>query len=161
MVERRKDLLVERRKDGDSWKDPVEFRMMVHLFGAVSSPACANFALKRTAQDNEEELGSDPANFLRRDFYVDDGLKSVSTHTEAVSLVHGVKEMCKRGGFNLHKFTSNQEEVIDSIPVKDRAQGIKEIDLDRDALPVEHALGVQWYIESDVFQFRITLKDRP
>ncbi len=148
-------------KDGDSLKDPVEFRMTVHLFGAVSSPACANFALKRTAQDNEEELGSDPANFLRRDFYVDAGLKSVSTLAEAVSLVHGVKEMCKRGGFNLHKFTSNQKEVIDSIPVKDRAQGIKEIDLNRDALPVEHALGVQWCIESDVFQFRITLKDHP
>ena len=26
--------------------DPVENRMTVHLFGATSSPGCANFALK-------------------------------------------------------------------------------------------------------------------
>lgn len=30
-----------------------EYRMTVHLFRAVSSPSCANFTLKRTANDNE------------------------------------------------------------------------------------------------------------
>ncbi|KAK0138796.1 hypothetical protein N1851_024658 [Merluccius polli] len=30
---------------------PVEYRMTVHLFGAVSSPSIANFALRKTAQD--------------------------------------------------------------------------------------------------------------
>ena len=45
--------------------------------------------------------------------------------------------------------------------LKDRAEGIKNIDLNHEALPLEHALGVQWCIESDSFQFRITLKDRP
>ena len=135
--------------------------MTVHLFGAVSSPACANFALKRTADDNERDLGVEPANFLRKDFYVDDGLKSVPTIAEAVSLICLIKEMCRRGGFNLHKFTSNEKEVIESIPVEDRAEGIKEIDLDCDRLPVERVLGVQWCIENDVFQYKITLKDRP
>ncbi|XP_068756491.1 uncharacterized protein [Montipora capricornis] len=33
--------------------------------------------------------------------------------------------------------------------------------MDKDALPMERALGVQWCIEKDSFQFRITLKDRP
>ena len=32
---------------------PAEFRMKVHLFGAVSSSGCANFVLKRTADDFE------------------------------------------------------------------------------------------------------------
>ena len=32
-------------EDGDTSKDPVEFRMTVHLFGATSYPGCANYAL--------------------------------------------------------------------------------------------------------------------
>ena len=64
-------------EDGNTAEDPAEYRMMVHLFGATSSPGCANFALKRTTEDHESELGADAANFLQREFYVDDGLKSV------------------------------------------------------------------------------------
>ena len=122
---------------------------------------CDIESIKRTANDNEESLGVEPVNFLRKDFYVDDGLKSVPTTTEAVKLVRQTKEMCRRGGFSLHKFTSNEKEVTGSVPVEDRAEGIKEIDLDCDSLPVEYALGIQWCMESDVFQYKIMLKDRP
>ena len=45
--------------------------MTVHLFGATSSPGCANFALKSTANDFEEEFGASAANFVRKDFYVE------------------------------------------------------------------------------------------
>ena len=98
--------------------------MTVHLFGATSSPGCANFALKKTAQDNERELGSAAADFLRNDFYVDDGLKSCATIEEANHLIKSVKEMCRRG-FNLQKFVSNKKEVIKTIPVIDRADDLK------------------------------------
>ena len=60
--------------------------MTVHLFAAVSSPACANYALKRTADDNEDEYGTERANTLRRNFYVDDVLKSASTEDETIKL---------------------------------------------------------------------------
>jgi len=107
-------------ENGDVSKNPVEYRMTVHLFGATSSPGCANFALIRS-----------------------------------------VKEMCRRGGFNLQKFVSNKKEVLKNIPTVDRAEDLKNINLDLDKLPMERALGVQWCIQSDTFQFRITLKDRP
>ena len=45
----------------------------------------------------------------RRD--VEDGLKSVASVEEAVELANDIQEMCKRGGFNLHKFTSIRKEV--------------------------------------------------
>lgn len=106
-------------------------------------------------------MGSEPAEFLCRDFYVDDGLKSVSSVEEAVDLVKSIKEMWQRGGSNLHKFTSNSKEVIQEIPVQDRAKEIKSIDFERDTLSMERALGVQWCIGSDSFKFTITLKDRP
>lgn len=92
--------------------------MTVHLFGATSSPGCSSFALKSTANDYEEEIGSKAADFVRNDFYVDDGLKSMPSVSEAVQLIKDVEQMCGRGGFNLHKFTSNSKEVIHSIPTE-------------------------------------------
>lgn len=66
-------------EDGNITRDPVEYMMAVHLFGATSSPGWPNFALKRTAQDHKKEFGTVVADFLRREFYVDDGLKSCPT----------------------------------------------------------------------------------
>ena len=140
---------------------PAEFRMKVHLFGAVSSPGCANFALKRTADDFEEVFGREPAEFVRDDFYVDDGLKSVSSATQASSLIKSTKCLLAKGGFNLHKFISNSKDVIEGIPKEQRASGIKELDLAKDGLPIERALGVQWCVQSDELRFRVELKDRP
>ena len=49
------------------------------------------------------------------------------------------------------------------IPIwlKDRAKDLKDIDIVSDRLPIERALGVSWCIQSDTFQFRINLQDRP
>jgi len=67
---------------------------------------------------------------------------------------------CATGGFRLHKFVSKSKEVIRRIPEPDRADGVKELDLDLDLLPLEHVLGVQWCVESDCFQFSIVLQHK-
>ena len=56
---------------------------------------------------------------------------------------------------------SNSKDVIRRILESDKADGVKELDLDLDSLPLERALGVQWCIESDCFQFNIVLQDKP
>lgn len=56
---------------------------------------------------------------------------------------------------------SNSKEVIKNIPESDRAEGVKEIDLDLDALPLECTLGVQWCVESDSFEFSVVVQDKP
>ena len=127
-------------ENGNTNNEPQEYRMKVHLSGPGSSPGCANLALKATAEDNEQDLGLESANFLKRNFYVDDGLKSVETTDAAITLIKRSKEMCAKGGFHLHKFISNRKEVIESIPPEDRAKGIKNLDLDRDDLPPERVL---------------------
>jgi len=72
--------------NGDLEKKAEEYYMTVHLFGAASSPACANYALKRTADDNEDKYGTKVADTLRRNLYVDDVLKSASTEGESIKL---------------------------------------------------------------------------
>ena len=148
-------------EQGDVERSLVEYRMTVHLFGAVSSPGCANFALKTTADDSEEGCGNDPAEFVHHDFYVDDGLKSLPSVEQAIDLIENTKTLCKKGGFNLHKFISNRREVIEAIPVEQRTKELKELDMTKDLLPIEQALGVQWFMESDELHFRAELKDQP
>ena len=38
--------------NGNIHEEPAEYQMCVHLFGATSSPSCANFALRQTVIDN-------------------------------------------------------------------------------------------------------------
>ena len=70
--------------------------------------------------------GCTAANFPQEHFYIKDGLKSVPTVEEAVILTKDVEEMCKRGGFNLHKFVFNSKEVIhDPVPAAIKAKWAK------------------------------------
>lgn len=70
--------------DGDITKELVEYRMTVHLFGAVSSPSCASNALRRTADDNRSECSAEVLQSIKQNLYVDDCLKSSATEGEAI-----------------------------------------------------------------------------
>ena len=145
--------------EGNLDADPEELMMTVHLFEGVSSPSCANFALRNTASDNRQEFKLETANTVERNFYVDDCLKSVESDQAAIRLVRELTELLKKGGFRLTKWVSNSREVVDSIPEKERGTSVK--DLDFDHAPIERALGVQWRVSSDTFGFKITIRDRP
>lgn len=146
---------------GDVKKDAQEYRMKVHLFGAVSSPGCANYGFKKAADDGQKEFGKNAADFMRRDFYVDDGLKSVKDIDTAIGLIQKTQGMCAMAGLKLHKFSSNKKEVIQAVAPEDRAKGLQNLDLTRDPLPIERTLGIMWCAETDSFQFRIVIQDRP
>ena len=62
---------------------------------------------------------------LRRNFYVDDLLKSVRDVNTAIYLLHEVIKLFTDGGFRLTKFVSNNVEVFLSIPETDRKDGLK------------------------------------
>lgn len=95
------------------------------------------------------------------DFYVDNGLKSVPSVEQAINLIENTKTLSKKGGFNLHKFISNQRDVLEAFPVEQHAKEIKELDMGKDLLPIKQALGVQWFMDSDELHFRAELEDRP
>lgn len=146
---------------GDFSKELEEYRMTVHLFGAVSSPSCANFAMRRNAEDHRHEFSPDVVSTVLKNFYVDDCLKSLPSATVAIKHVEELRRLMLRGGFNLTKWISNDREVLESIPVEARAKDVKDLDLDNDALPAERALGVSWFVETDSFGFKVNIKEKP
>ena len=127
--------------------------MQVHLFGATSSPSCASYALRKTADDNRCDFDIQIIDTLKRNFYVDDCLKSVSTVGEALNLVEELPKLLHRGGFHLTKWISNRREVMNVIPSEERASTT--VDLDLDKLPINRALGVKWDVGNDTFGFKV------
>lgn len=65
----------------------VQYRMNVHLFGDASSPGVANFGIRKTAELNCNQYGEKVADFLQREFYLDNPLKSFHTPEEAIETI--------------------------------------------------------------------------
>ncbi|XP_071483331.1 uncharacterized protein [Diadema antillarum] len=146
-------------KDGDLAQEPAEYCMTVHLFGATSSPSCASFALRKTAEDNRGHFNEEVINTVKRNLYVDDCLKSVKDRAEAVTQVEDIRDLLSRGGFRLTKWLSNDRDVLGSIPEEERAASVSSLDIDE--LPAERTLGILWDVETDCFGFKVHLREKP
>ena len=146
---------------GDTSQSPAEYRMLVHIFGAVSSPSCASYALRQTANDYQGNFLPQVAQTIRHNFYVDDCVTSVATEPEAIQLVKDLTSLCSKGGFQLTQWVSNSRAVLTSIPQEQKTREVRTLDLDKDSLPIERALGLQWCVDSDTFQFNINLSQKP
>lgn len=114
--------------------------MTVHLFG-VSSPSCANFALRKTTDDNEKDFGPEIAVTVKWNFYMDDCLKSVKSEQTAITHLKDLMSLFKKGEFHLAKWLPNSCEVMESIPTSEHATSVK--DFDSDHAPIERVLGMR------------------
>lgn len=106
--------------------------MNVYLFEAIASPGCSNYALKRTADDFEEEESAEAADDLTKNFYVDDCLRSEETVQLAIERIDGVTRTCARGGFHLAKVASNKRSILVAIPEVERSKKLNCLDLSCD-----------------------------
>ena len=148
-------------RDLNEAKEPDVYEMQVAIFGAKSSPASANYVLRRTIADHAEEVGLRPetAEALPDNFYMDDFLRAEKTAEEAKEMRTKVTELLAKGGFRLVKWTSNAREVLESIPQEEQAH--PELDLYSTHLPAEGALGVVWDAEQDTLGFRFRSTEVP
>ncbi|XP_068692701.1 uncharacterized protein [Montipora foliosa] len=112
---------------------PKEYKMLVDIFSATSSPCCANRALRQTADDNKGRYSPEVIMTIYRNFYVDDVLKSVPTTDQAIWLAEQLTKLLREGGFHLTKFTSNSRQVLEALPQDKRAN--PSINLDLNQLP--------------------------
>ena len=84
---------------------------------------------------------------------------SVQTEKEAIQLVKESRELCHTGKLRLHKFVSNSENVLSTIP-EEECTTVKDQDMALSLPHMERALGVEWCISSDSFKFRVDIKPK-
>ena len=130
------------------------------MFGAVSSGSVASFALGRCAEEGRSSY-PEAADVLLRNTYVDDALCAVDSVEGAVCLARDLKVLCATGAFNMTKFTSSSPQFLKCVPVEDRGKNVKQLDLDKDRLCAESALGLRWSVEDDSFRFQFRGEQKP
>ena len=109
---------------------------------------------------NAERFQANVTDTVLRNFYLDDLLKSLKTSDDAIKMYEKVNELLLLGGFHLTKWTINKREVLDEIPESQMTKELKNTDLDIERLLVETALGMQWNLETDQFQYNIMVEDK-
>ncbi|KAK7938621.1 hypothetical protein WMY93_001947 [Mugilogobius chulae] len=80
---------------------------------------------------------------------------------DAVQLISDLVQLCSKGGFHLTKWVSNSRLVLASIKEEARGKEIRSLDLTKDQLPTDRALGLQWKVEDDTFRFDIKVAEKP
>ena len=98
---------------------------------------------------------------MHKNFYVDNGLKSVPEPVEAVDLLHCTKAVLAMANLSLHKVASSHAKVTQAFPSEDQASDLHDLDFSRDTIPVQWSLGGVWDIGSDTVTFRVTLREKP
>ena len=118
--------------------DIRQFQFTSLIFGATCSPFCAIYVLHKCAEDNKIQFPA-ALNAIKRHFYIDDYIQSISTIADAENSTSQTKDCLKKGGFRLTKFVSNTAEVLaeTSNDGKDETKGIMRV------------LGQKWNVKTD------------
>ena len=137
------------------WRDSLKEEPSVYqfertVFVDVSAPSRANYTMRRNADENGEDLPLG-VKAVYQNFYMDDGLPSTDSREEAIEMRKQMTELLRRGGFRLHKWLTNDPDVMATIPEQDRSPRF--LELSEDKLPTDRTLGVIWDAQEDMLQF--------
>ena len=146
-------------ENGDLSKEPVVCQMLVHLFGAASSPSCANFSLRQTAVEFGDLYKPIISSIINNNFYVDDCLVSLPSAEEAIYVYHNLTSFLARRGFYLTKWITNHEAMLNEIPKENRSKKAQQHLLGYST--EDRVLGIQWKVNLDHFTFNVKLPDKP
>ena len=145
--------------NNDLTKPPTVYRMKVHIFGAVSSPCIANFALRKCA---EAIVSSECKSATESSFYMDDMMISCPNDDSALETVKEIQDALSRGGFILTSYASSSKELLAKLLSHDKiTKKLKEVNIDHEALLNERTFGIQWNPENDTIGYAVNIPEQP
>lgn len=122
-------------------------------YGMAAAPYLAIRSLRQLAIDEANQFPN-AAKIVTSDFYVDDMITGCESSEDAVRLHEEIRKLLHRGGFDLRKWSTNDESVSYFIPAELRgADG--PLNLHDDA--AIKTLGLHWHPQSDSFGFKVNI----
>ena len=106
--------------------------------------------MRRNADENRVDLPLG-VKAVYMHFDMDDDLPSTDLREAIEMRKRMTKKLLRPGGFKLHKWLTNDPNVLDTIPVEDRSPRF--LKLCENKLPTDRAIGVTWDAQEDVFRF--------
>ena len=136
----------------------IEYRMKVHIFGNSPSPAVAIYGLHKSAELAQSEFGHEVTHFIKRNFYVDDGLTSCSSEEQAIDLLKKSQHALKKyGNLKLCKIASNSRTVTNAFEKEELS---KELNIEISESLCTRSLGLKWDLKTDSFTFEIAEEEK-
>ena len=145
--------------DNNPENDLEMYRARVHIFGASSSPAVASYGLRYAAENSSMADAQAAKQFILRSFYVDDGVTSVDSVEEAVTLLNSTKNLLAEFNINVHKFSASNPDVMEQFPKDYVAADLQQLDFEE--YQPQRTLGVVWDLKKDAFIAKAEIPDTP
>ena len=109
-------------------------------------PTYATYALQQVARDSTQR-SPQITKLIRRNFYMDDFVKSVPSAEQAIEFYNMLRAMLARGCFHLTKWNSNSAETLTSIDQSDKSSSSSKT---CEAEPTSPSiLRLQWNVDAD------------
>lgn len=126
-----------------------EYKLTTVTYGTTAAPYLAVKTIQRLAEDEKLNFPK-AANVAMQDFYVDDLLSGANSVKEAIDLQQELIQMFKSGGFTLHKWSSNNKQLLNHIDDKLKDGSVLEITEDW----TRKSLGIRWAPNDDTIRFK-------
>lgn len=135
---------------------PIQhYKLLTLTFGTACAPYLAVKTLQRLAE-MEQSRYPIAADITKRDYYIDDLMTGCETEDEALHIYEEMNLLMNSGGFQLQKWSSNNEVLLQHISKdKHRADQSVPIKVD-DTMKV---LGICWNRATDNFEYTVNLPE--
>ncbi|XP_026742369.1 uncharacterized protein LOC113504313 [Trichoplusia ni] len=135
-------------------QEPVrDYRLTRVTFGTASAPYLAVKTLHQIAKDEGQKY-PEASEIIRRDYYMDDMMSGKDNVQDALKVPKEIDTILKKGGFQLKKWCSNDINFLKEFEESERSSHVK-LDLSLDG--ITRALGLQWNMGNDRFQYSLNL----
>ena len=137
------------------------YEMVVHIFGATSSPAVATWVLRHHAKRIKDRVRPETVTAINKGLYVDDLMVSFPSTEIAREIREELQSSMLEGGFNLCKWKSTHKGVLSQEDDEAAAQvEEKQWEDPKTEVPLEKVLGVSYSFQTDFFSVKIGKCDR-
>lgn len=140
----------------DKANEPVQIlQLQTVTYGLNSSPFLATRCLEELALQERERYPL-AANAILKNTYVDDIITGSDSIEETINLKIQLNELLRVGSFSLHKWSSNDQRILEDIPI--HLQQFDELDIKADNF-VMKTLGVSYNTKLDEFKIECPVKE--
>lgn len=136
-------------------KEISEYKLVRVLFGTACAPHLAVRSLMQIVAD-EGHLYPVAAQRVITDFYMDDLLTGCQNVGEGIEVFKQTKELLKKAGFQLQKWSSNSEELLTRIKEERQAED-RDRNLEIKIDSIIKILGLTWNRCDDSYHYTVTL----
>ena len=141
-------------ENSDYTKPPVDYQFDVVVFGTISGPFCANYALQRCGEDNVINAPASILVLLKKAMYMDDFLRSFATAAEGKFAFSKLSDLLATISMHLTKAFGHPD-ILECVKPADIGTGNCNLSPGEVATK---ALGIIWKPDTDVLTYVLTAK---